>query len=267
LWRTQSKDVPCGSILLNSRSRRIEQSRARSDQHKFIEWFLKLGNGTLKSPRPDLLPHAVSIPGDCVVVGKNESLVSLLFGQVTSREELASTVILAPTNEHTLRLNLEVLDILPGNARLYLSADRACCDSEEEEAMYPIEFLNSITPTGMPPHRLVLKEGSIIMLLRNLDIRKGLCNGTRLWVKRLYDCVIDAEVLSGANTGFRVLIPRIKLAPSDSNLPFTLERIQFPVRLARSITIKKSQGQTFKKSWPISEITSVLSWTVVCCLL
>ena len=44
-----------------------------------------------------------------------------------------------------------------------------------------------------------------------------------------------------------VLIPRIKLAPSDINLPFVLERHQFPVRLAYSMTINKAQGQTFDK--------------------
>ena len=42
-----------------------------------------------------------------------------------------------------------------------------------------------------------------------------------------------------------VLIPKLKLAPSDANLPFVLQRIQFPIRLAYSMTINKSQGQTF----------------------
>ena len=85
------------------------------------------------------------------------------------------------------------------------------------------------------------------MLLRNLDIAKGLCNGTRLIIRRLHQHVLDAEILTGSHISQRVLIPRIKLAPSDVNLPFTLQRIQFPVRLAYSMTINKSQGQTFDK--------------------
>ena len=99
----------------------------------------------------------------------------------------------------------------------------------------------------MPPHRLILKNGAIIMLLRNLDLRKGLCNGTRLIVHRLYDNVIDAAILQGANSGLRVLIPRIKLAPSDVSLPFTLQRTQFPIRVAYCLTINKAQGQTFDR--------------------
>ena len=85
------------------------------------------------------------------------------------------------------------------------------------------------------------------MLLRNLDINRGLCNGTRLILHRLHVRVLDAEILMGSNKGERVLIPRIVLAPSDVSLPFTLQRTQFPVRLSYSMTINKSQGQTFEK--------------------
>ena len=82
------------------------------------------------------------------------------------------------------------------------------------------------------------------MLLRNLNVHSGLCNGTRLIVKELHDNLIVAETITIKQT---VLIPRIKLAPSDINLPFVLERRQFPVRLAYSMTINKAQGQTFDK--------------------
>ncbi|KAF2359611.1 P-loop containing nucleoside triphosphate hydrolase, partial [Trinorchestia longiramus] len=37
------------------------------------------------------------------------------------------------------------------------------------------------------------------------------------------------------------------MAPSDPNLPFTLERTRFPIRLSYAMTINKSQGQTFMK--------------------
>ena len=85
------------------------------------------------------------------------------------------------------------------------------------------------------------------MLLWNLDIKRGLCNGTRLIIHNVYDHIIDAEVLTGSCMGKKFLIPKIKLAPSDSGLPFILQWTQFPVRLSYSMTINTSQGQTFNK--------------------
>ena len=99
----------------------------------------------------------------------------------------------------------------------------------------------------MPPHKLILKEGAVVMLLQNLNTSGGLCNGTRLIVRRLQRNFVDAEILSGFSAHTRVFIPRITLAPSDVNLPFVLQRRQFPLRLAYSMTINKSQGQTFEK--------------------
>ena len=95
----------------------------------------------------------------------------------------------------------------------------------------------------MPSHNLVLKVGSPIMLLRNLDAPR-LCNGTRLCVKSLMPHVIEATILSGCSKGEDVFIPRIPMIPSD--MPFEFKRLQFPVRLAFAISINKAQGQSLK---------------------
>lgn len=49
------------------------------------------------------------------------------------------------------------------------------------------------------------------MLIRNICQRDGLCNGTRLIVLRLGHRVIEAKIISGANAGDIVLLPRIVL--------------------------------------------------------
>ena len=120
---------------------------------------------------------------------------------------------------------------------------------ENEVCNITTEFLNSIVPSGMPCHDLRLKVGCPIMLIRNLDQKKGLCNGTRLIVRSLATRIIEAEVISGSADfiGNRVFIPRIKLCPSDLTVPFKFERLQFPVKLAYCLTINKSQGQEFNK--------------------
>jgi len=80
--------------------------------------------------------------------------------------------------------------------------------------------------------------------LRNISPTEGLCNGTRLIVRELQQHVIDAEIITGSHYGKRVYIPRIRIAPSNADLPFQLIRHQFPVRLAFVMSINKAQGQT-----------------------
>jgi hypothetical protein len=53
------------------------------------------------------------------------------------------------------------------------------------EALYPQEFLNTITMGSLPDHHLQLKIGVPIMLLTNFNPSKGLCNGTRLIVTKV----------------------------------------------------------------------------------
>ena len=56
--------------------------------------------------------------------------------------------------------------------------------------------------------------------------------------------VLEVQIASGINKGKHVLIPRITIAPSDTELPFTLKRHQFPVRSCFVISTNKAQGQT-----------------------
>ncbi|XP_021968916.1 ATP-dependent DNA helicase PIF1-like [Helianthus annuus] len=113
--------------------------------------------------------------------------------------------------------------------------------------VYPPDVLNGLKVSGMPNHKLVLKVGVPIMLLRNLDQKNGLCNGTRLQVVKLGDRIIEAKVISGNNIGTRTFIPRINLSPSDKRIPFKLQRRQFPIVVCFAMTINKSQGQSLSK--------------------
>ena len=217
-----------------------QNMRALREEREFSEWLLELGNGNLKSSSVTDA-DMIDIPEEC----STSDIVNSIFPDFST--DRTGSVILTPKNDTSLQLNDEILKKLDGVPREFLSCDKALCDDEVESQNYPLEFLNSITPSGMPPHKLILKVGCTVMLLRNLSSKRGLCNGVRLSVLNIHDAVIHCKILTGTHCGNEVLIPKLKLAPSDANLPFTLQRIQFPIRLAYSMTINKSQGQTFDR--------------------
>lgn len=154
-----------------------------------------------------------------------------------------SRAIVCATNEEADAVNSSVIDTITGGdgCVTYRSIDSA----EETVQQYPMEFLNSLNPSGLPPHQITLTKSAPIILIRNLNPKQGLLNGTRLSVVNLGRRVIEAKIETGNCKNTVVFIPRITLAPSDTTLPFVLRRRQFPIRLAYAMTINKSQGQTF----------------------
>jgi hypothetical protein len=85
------------------------------------------------------------------------------------------------------------------------------------------------------------------MLLRNLSVEEGLCNGTRMKIIELKKNIILCKIIHGKRKGFKVMIARIKNICKSNLIPFTLIRHQFPIVLCYGMTINKSQGQTFDK--------------------
>jgi len=178
----------------------------------------------------------------CVSVKTVRDMIQAVYPNVNQNyknlEWLRERAILAPKNDDVNEINKEILAMLPGDVIEYKSVNTVV--DADEAVNYPTEFLNSLDPAGLPQHRLILKVGSPIILLRNLDPPK-LCNGTRLCVTKLMKNIIQAVILTGKGKGEIIFIP---LIPTD--LPFNFKRLQFSVRLAFSITINKSQGQYLK---------------------
>ncbi|KEH17339.1 PIF1-like helicase [Medicago truncatula] len=98
--------------------------------------------------------------------------------------------------------------------------------------------------SDVPNHRLKIRVGFPVMLMRNIDQTNGLCNGTRLTVTHLGKSTIVATVITGKRVGTRVFIPRMNLISSDPGLPFKFKRKQFSLTLCFAMTINKSQGQS-----------------------
>jgi ATP-dependent DNA helicase PIF1 len=166
--------------------------------------------------RYDKGEFVIELPDDILCSGSTlEDLVEEIFPNLGNDNAdlsyMTRRVILTPKNSDVDRINEIVSGKLSGSAVVYSSADSI--EDEEQSHLFPVEFLNSLTPNGLPSHKLSLKVGVPIILLRNLNQKEGLCNGTRLIVRALQPHVIDAEICVGKLSGKRVFIPRIASQP------------------------------------------------------
>jgi ATP-dependent DNA helicase PIF1 len=139
-------------------------------------------------------------------------------------------------------IDMKMIDMFQDGEMVYHSFDSVVDDPRN---YYPSEFLNSLTPNGLPPHVLKLKLWCPVILLRNIDPANGLCNGTRLVVRGFRRNTVDAEIVVGQHAWKRVFLPRIPLCPSDDEMfPFPFKSKQFPIRLSFAMMVNKSQRQT-----------------------
>jgi len=227
--------------------------RVQGDEQKqFVNYLLRIGEGK-ELVYSYIGEDMVKLDNNIILDDEDvESLISKTFGDINDFNKdsneyvnyIKDQAILSIKNEDVDDINEQIINKFNEKAHVYLSADSVQDKDSVHQNLYPVEFLNTLTPSGTPPHRLVLKVGAPIILLRNISPSEGLCNGTRLIVRRLQQHVIDAEIITGSHIHKRVYIPRIRIAPSDADLPFQLIRRQFPVRLAFAMTINKAQGQT-----------------------
>ena len=176
-----------------------------------------------------------------------EAVFPDLANNLADMEWLTGRSILTPTNKERHRLNEVMVRMSPGKEVHLRSADSV--DNEQDARSFSVEYCNTLEPTGLPRHKVTLKPGVPVMLIRNLDPSNGLCNGTRLIFdhvspnQRVMYCKLKDEVSGRFSL---VAIPRIGLRPKEKEYPFEWSRLQFPVTEAFATTINKSQGDTLK---------------------
>ena len=220
--------------------------RAHQDPN-FNRILLEIGEGKL--PLIGDKQFQVALPAGFGIPVENlldllEKVFPNIEAKYTDIEWISERAILTPHNQSVNEINNSLLDRMPGEKTTFHSIDTT--ESDDEAVLYPTEFLNSLNPSGIPYHTLSLKIGSPIIILRNLN-PPIVTNGTRCVVRKIGNFKLEAEIITEKYRGQSILIPRIPLLSSSSELPFTFRRLQFPVKLCFALTINKSQGQTFKQ--------------------
>ena len=267
LWR----HVTTLRLTINIRVQQLGSGAAIPDAsiQEFANWLLFIGEGRHchpgdPDPAPLEIPPAFSIPIPPLaerdpLLGIAMPLIRFVYPNLGHRISLATVqsgfcdawlaehCVLAPLNEDIYSINSAIIRTLPGELHVYSSADSVIDEPiGDTESPYPVELLNTLQVPGIPPHRLELKPGVPVILLRNLDPGGGLCNGTRFVVVRCASRVVYCRILCGSNAGQFVHVPRIDfISNQDTRMPVRLRRRQFPLLPAFAMTINKSQGQTF----------------------
>ena len=232
LW----KEVKQFKLTTNVRAERTNDPQAKV----WADQLLEIGDGeTTKNT------GIVKVPPQVYVKDRKE-LMDQIFPDLAlnyQRENwLSKRTILAPKNDVVDEVNETLLQKIPGEAREYKSLDVPL--NQPDSIKYPTEVLNSMNFPGIQAHKLILKKGAPIILIRNLQ-PPMLVNGTRLKITGMENNKLEAEILVGEYAGQTVYIPKIPLIPKDCGIQF--KRIQFPVKLSFSMSINKSQGQTLER--------------------
>ncbi|XP_022041435.1 uncharacterized protein LOC110944017 [Helianthus annuus] len=244
------QDCQLLKLTENMRLKMGTKSSNFNETKEFAEWILRLGDGLLGGLNDGEVE--IEIPDDLLILDAVNLISSLIAFTYSDMQKFLCNsnyfqqrAILAPTNEVMDSINTELLNSMPGEEKIYLSSD-TLCESEDQTdlnmALFPPDVLNKLHLSGLSNHKLVLKVGAPVMLLRNIDQTNGLCNGTRLQVTKLGKLVIEAKIITGNNIGHHTLISRLKMTPSDKRIPVKIARRQFPLSLCFARTINKSQG-------------------------
>jgi ATP-dependent exoDNAse (exonuclease V) alpha subunit len=217
------------------------------DDNNFSQWLLDVGHGRNIDSNGN-----IHIPPSMVTFDEDE-LINKIYEGIENIEftpppldYFLDHAILAPRNVDVRDTNEKILQKMNGDKILYHSADTLEDEGDGIPDDIPHEFLRTLEPSSLPLSELKMKVGCPLILLRNLDPEKGLCNGTRMILLHAYRNILEVMIMGGDHHGEKAFIPRITLKPSSREYPFTLKRRQFPVRLSFAMTINKAQGQSLK---------------------
>lgn len=211
-----------------------ENMRAGPGEVEFAKMLRKIGEGSLNDDA-----DMIKIPSSTI---REKSLANKIFRKrfiEKDWETVAKRAILAMLNSQVDEINEDVLNLLESDAKEYTSIDTA----DEANTEMATEVLNTFQASGLPQHLLKVKVNCTIILMRNLNVQRGLCNGTRLRLIELRNHVLKCVILTGDKAGEEVYIPRITLK-EEEKFPVAFRRHQFPVKLAWAMTVNRSQGQT-----------------------
>jgi hypothetical protein len=216
-----------------------ENMRVDKPEGPLSKWLLEVGAGTSG--------QFVEIP-ETNLVESCSDLIQTVFESYLGPHgghALMRRSILAVCNSTVDQINEMVINKFHGRILTYYSQDVIMkSDGIEELTDADEAVLHTLNCPGLPPHSLYLKIGCPVILIRNINVSAGLCNGTSMIITKLCETHVFAKI---PGTTENHVLPRVPISTEDTSLPFNFQRTQLPLKLAFAMTINKSQGQTLDR--------------------
>ncbi|OWZ15154.1 LOW QUALITY PROTEIN: Helitron helicase [Phytophthora megakarya] len=246
----------------NMRVRTAENSSTAEEMREFSDFLLQVGEGRheghlvlgkeyMKLPGNTVIPNPVGDPDEDeeIVLGAIPKGMTRLIDHINCDGRVLRQSDHLDNNQRSGSQNqCSCCGSLTDEAREYLSTD-SVEDAVNGDFFEP-KVLHAVNLNGNPPHKLMLKKGIPIMMMRNLNPDLGPCNGTRLRIEDLKDHVTHATIMTGERKGQHVLFPRIVFISDNdaSDIPFRLRRKAFPVQSAFAVPSTKPKAKRFSTS-------------------
>nr|GEX70634.1 hypothetical protein [Tanacetum cinerariifolium] len=169
--------------LLNMGTNRLIAEERRAKNQVFDGKVVVLG-GDFRQILPVIPKERRNEIVSSVIMNLNQWILDMgderLPADALDQEDEATWITIP--DDLLIPINSHVLEKMPGEMHEMLSADEIDPTTgklEEMQIMYPSKFLNTLRLSGILNHKLDLKIGAPVILLRNTNLRRSLCNGTR----------------------------------------------------------------------------------------
>ena len=122
------------------------------------------------------------MPSDIGLDSRDEVVQAVFEGfrdNIGDVDYFKSRILLAATNEIVNNVNDEIMaEHIPGEIQTYTSADDV--GDIDSATMFPTEFPNSLSLSSLSEHKRKLKVNTIVILLRNINIKAAHCCKTNI---------------------------------------------------------------------------------------
>jgi len=110
-------------------------------------------------------------------------------------------------------------------------------------------LLHKLNPPGLPPHRLRIKVGCVVTLLRDLNSSSQLSKSQHLRILRREKERLECLVLDGQLEGTKTVLTRVSFsARHRHDAACEYERMQFPIQVAKNWVLTGAGKETLGSS-------------------